>query len=253
MSALRTAVVFMAGCACTTLLTRLTAARQDAGTPPARQLAEQRCAPTPREAVAAMQAANKRRLSDKTKRHGYQVAYGPFLAPFILKPIRLLEIGMESGASVQLWGNLFPNLQQMYGVTYGGRDDSDATTLSFAKRQGLARGNTTHPSDMFTLYHGDQSDTAFLQGLAADLSSTPVDLIIDDGSHVPRHQLKSFVHLFPVLADGGLYIIEDVETSYWDRKGGAHGGAELFGYRIDAGIGSRGSAVERFKQVCRLS
>ena len=37
-------------------------------------------------------AANRNRLSDKTKRHGYQAAYGPFLAPFIRKPIRLLEI-----------------------------------------------------------------------------------------------------------------------------------------------------------------
>ena len=86
---------------------------------------------------------------------------------------------------------------------------------------------------------------AFLRTVAADLNGTSIDVIIDDGSHAPQHQLVSFVQLFPTLADGGLYMIEDVETSYWDRKGGA----ELFGYKIEAGIGTRGSAVESFKQL----
>ena len=88
---------FTAGCGCT-LVTQHMA--ETGATPPQRRLAEvvsatenqHGCAPTPREAVAAMLAANRNRLSDKTKRHGYQVAYGPFLAPFIRKPIRLLEI-----------------------------------------------------------------------------------------------------------------------------------------------------------------
>jgi hypothetical protein len=86
---------------------------------------------------------------------------------------------------------------------------------------------------------------AFLRTVAVDLNGTSIDVIIGDGSHAPQHQLVSFVQLFPTLADGGLYIIEDVETSYWDRKGGA----ELFGYKIEAGIGTRGSAVESFKQL----
>ena len=242
---------FTAGCGCTLLVTQHMA--ETGTTPPQRRLAEvvsatenqHGCAPTPREAVAAMLAANRNRLSDKTKRHGYQAAYGPVLAPFIRKPIRLLEIGMESGASVKLWSNLFPNLRQMYGIAYAGADENQAS-VAFARGQGLRKGRSkSHPSDKLTLFHGDQSDVAFLRTVAADLNGTSIDVIIDDGSHVPQHQLVSFVQLFPTLADGGLYIIEDVETSYWDRKGGA----ELFGYKIEAGIGTRGSAVESFKQL----
>ena len=41
------------------------------------------------------------------------------------------------------------------------------------------------------------------------------DIIIDDGSHVPQHQITSLACLLPALNPGGLYIIENVETSYW--------------------------------------
>lgn len=39
--------------------------------------------------------------------------------------------------------------------------------------------------------------------------------MIDDGSHLPANQLNSLGTLFPLLEPGGVYVIEDVETSYW--------------------------------------
>ena len=72
---------FTAG-GCTLLVTQRMA--EGEATPPRSSAGWQR--------FVAMLAANRNRLSDKTKRHGYQAAYGPFLAPFIRKPIRLLEI-----------------------------------------------------------------------------------------------------------------------------------------------------------------
>ncbi len=41
------------------------------------------------------------------------------------------------------------------------------------------------------------------------------DIIIDDGSHVPQHQIISLACLLRALNPGGLYIIEDLKTSYW--------------------------------------
>ena len=40
------------------------------------------------------------------------------------------------------------------------------------------------------------------------------DLVINNGSHVPRHQLVSFVALYPFVCPGGMYVIEDIESSY---------------------------------------
>ena len=48
-------------------------------------------------------------------------------------------------------------------------------------------------------------------------------LQIDDGSHIPEHQIASFVRLFPDVAGGGAYIIEDVEVSYWCRNRSLYG------------------------------
>jgi len=46
------------------------------------------------------------------------------------------------------------------------------------------------------------------------------DLIIDDGSHINEHVIKSFEFLFPKLKIGGIYVIEDTQTSYWEDYGG---------------------------------
>jgi len=49
------------------------------------------------------------------------------------------------------------------------------------------------------------------------------DIIIDDGSHIPEHQIRTFVHLFPYVSPGGLYILEDIETSYWPNSSTIYG------------------------------
>ena len=62
------------------------------------------------------------------------------------------------------------------------------------------------------------------------------DVIIDDGSHFPKHQKKSFEVLFNYLSDGGVYIVEDMRSSY--RKG----------YEGDPNLG-KGNLVEFFKAL----
>jgi len=62
------------------------------------------------------------------------------------------------------------------------------------------------------------------------------DLIIDDGSHFPKHQKKSFEVLFNYLSDGGVYIVEDMRSSY--RKG----------YEGNPNLG-KGNNVEFFREL----
>ena len=58
-----------------------------------------------------------------------------------------------------------------------------------------------------------------------------LDIVMDDGSHVATHQRVSFETLFPLLADGGLYLIEDTHTSYWS-------------YFFEGGWRRKGTAIE---------
>ena len=83
----------------------------------------------------------------------------------------------------------------------------------------------------------DPSDPASLAKVAA--AGGPFDIVVDDASHGPAAQLEALKALFAsdaALAPGGLYIIEDIETSYWTS-------GEVGGNPVKAGRGSAGSAV----------
>jgi hypothetical protein len=61
---------------------------------------------------------------------------------------------------------------------------------------------------------GSQADPEFLLSVVDEMGG--LDIVVDDGSHVAEHQVASFKTLFPLLSDGGIYICEDLHTSYWD-------------------------------------
>ena len=116
--------------------------------------------------------------------------------------------------------------------------------LGYGVGDAVAQGFKKELTSKLTLYTGDQSDTKFLQQMKADLDHKLFDIIVDDGSHVPWHQLLTFEIMFETwLKPGGIYIIEDVETSYLDGTN-----PRIYGYDIiDAGLGKKGSVVEKFK------
>ena len=71
-----------------------------------------------------------------------------------------------------------------------------------------------------TIYQLDQSSRSDLSQLVE--KEGPFDIIIDDGSHINSHQIFTFKALFGSLKDGGTYVIEDTQTSYWPHMGGHH-------------------------------
>ena len=189
--------------------------------------------PSPNGAIVAFNKANLDGSDKGTPGHSYDIMYGPFLAPFLSRPVRLLEIGVANGRSLKLWERLFPFHELIVGIGYGpGSQVEDTFKRNF--------------TDKHVLYTGSQADPSFLDRVKADLGNAKFDIIIDDGSHVPWHQIFTLEYLFKdSLKDGGLYIIEDIETSYWDAPG-----AGLYGYTLqDAGIGKRGNVVEKLKGV----
>jgi hypothetical protein len=139
-------------------------------------------------------------LSDKHQpsEHQYGHTYGALFRRFKYRPIKLLEIGIGGndrrlgGESLNAWQAYFPFARII------GCDIEDKRKLATPRT---------------AIYRLDQSSREQLEELCR--KEQPFDIIIDDGSHLSKHQLLSFMVLFPSLSPRGLYIIEDVQTSYW--------------------------------------
>lgn len=150
------------------------------------------------------------------KHSNYFEVYDRYLERFRGKNPTIVEIGVQHGGSLQMWEHYFQSEVQVVGI------DILEDCRRFA-------------SDKVKIFIGDQSDPCFLDSVIDAVGGA--DLIIDDGSHIPVHQIASFEHLFfKLLKDGGVYICEDCHTSYW----GAYGG----------GIRKRGSFIEYAKRMC---
>ena len=70
-----------------------------------------------------------------------------------------------------------------------------------------------HDGRRIRTFRGSQADPQFLDSVIREIGR--VDVILDDGSHLNSHVIFTFQHLFPHLAPGGIYIAEDIQTSYW--------------------------------------
>ena len=146
----------------------------------------------------------------------YFPIYERHLRPLRGRPVRMLEIGVSHGGSLQMWRHYFGRRGRIVGI------DIDPRVAALAE-PGVA------------VEVGDQSDGVFLAQLAE--RHGPFDIVIDDGGHVPAHQVASLEHLWPFVKDGGLYIVEDLHTNYWPSYGAKRGAPDTFiawlGQRID--------------------
>ena len=70
------------------------------------------------------------------------------------------------------------------------------------------------------IFIGDQGDREFLRSLAETLPT--IDILIDDGGHTMQQQIRTFEALFPRVAPNGVYLCEDLHTSYWREFGGGY-------------------------------
>lgn len=156
--------------------------------------------------------------SDKIYHHGYHRFYDKYIRRDIKK---ILEIGIEQGHSVNLWLEYCPEAT-VYGL--------DIKTECINGR--------VH------IYKGDQSSGSDLEKLVVH-TGNDIDVILDDGSHIPEHQLFSFDKLFASMKPGGIYIIEDIETSYWKQGG-------LYGYETRYSKDHQMNIINVFRDILHL-
>ena len=139
-----------------------------------------------------LDAIGLRHGTDKcSAHHDYLRNYQRILAMRDAPIRRLLEIGVYDGGSLRMWGDFLPG-SEIIGV------DVDPRCLAFA-------------TDRLRVEIADQSNPYDLARLAA---LGPFDVVVDDGSHIWSHQILTFETLFPALAPGGAYILEDIDTSF---------------------------------------
>jgi len=148
------------------------------------------------------------RVSDQHRQASLQVLFKcPHYFPiyeshfrrYVNRPVTFLEIGVAEGGSLQLWKRYLGPYAQVVGI--------DIAPLCKAVEE-----------DQIAVRVGDQGDAGFLDLVLREFG--PPDIVLDDGSHQMADIRKSFAHLYPRMSPAGVYMVEDLQTAYWDEHRG---------------------------------
>lgn len=123
------------------------------------------------------------------------------------KPVTILEFGVFQGGSLQMWRSYFGKRARIIGVDINPKCQE-------LEEKGIE------------IHIGDQEDRAFLKRLMEKVGN--VDIVIEDGGHTMKQQINTFEEVFPYVNDGGVFLIEDLHTSYWKEYGGGYKKANTF-------------------------
>ena len=146
------------------------------------------------DTYSAMFQAHRGKVTDKWS--AYLPVYDEVFAPFRAKPVRLLEIGVQNGGSLEVHSKYFSHHEAIVGC--------DIHRLC---------AGLTYINPRIKVVVGDcKAETTHAQILDA---SDSFDLIIDDGSHRSDDIIQTFLMYFPALKPGGVYAVEDLHGSYW--------------------------------------
>ena len=80
--------------------------------------------------------------------------------------------------------------------------------------------NASQTDDQIKIFVGDQANRGFLRELREEIGH--IDIVIDDGGHTMIQQITTFEELFPFISETGIYLVEDLHTSYWKEYGGGY-------------------------------
>lgn len=180
--------------------------------------------------------------------HGYTLVYDRELEPSLaMANPKLLEIGIQSGASIRLWDwyygrhrgpNRLIGLHAIGPWTIVGLE----INLDPAVADGL-HSRLDYP-DFVHLEEGD-STGVLTPALPKRLKEKYglFDVIIDDGSHWPPHQTATLQKFWPLVKPGGIYCLEDLHESWWP-DGISHGSLMPLLHQLTEDCVGRGKFAE---------
>lgn len=117
------------------------------------------------------------------------------------------EVGVYGGGSLQMWQRYFGPNALIVGIDIN--PDCKA-----------------HESTGINVRIGNQADPAFLESVLEEFG--PPDVLLDDGSHRMGHTWDLFRFVYPKIPKNGVYMVEDMHTSYWPSHGGGVDAPESF-------------------------
>ncbi|MBU3576951.1 glycosyltransferase [Polynucleobacter sp. UK-Kesae-W10] len=139
------------------------------------------------------------KVSDKWS--SYLAEYEKYFLPYRDLDINLLEVGVQNGGSLEIYSKYFKRAKTIIGCDV---NNKCSELIFYDSRISVIIGDINLESTKAALFN----------------KSKKFDLIIDDGSHSSADIVRTFLHLFPALEDGGLYVIEDLHCSYWSQFDG---------------------------------
>lgn len=131
----------------------------------------------------------------------YFDVYERHFAKYRGKEIVILEIGTLHGGSLQMWKSYFGDKAKIYGM------DINPNCKAVEEEN-------------IEILIGSQTDRTFLKSIKEKIP--PIDILIDDGGHTMLQQIVSYEELFSHVKPDGVYLCEDIHTSYWLKYGGGH-------------------------------
>lgn len=132
--------------------------------------------------------------------HYFEI-YDNHFSRFRGKKVVILEFGVSQGGSLQMWKNYFGEGAMIYGV------DIEPKCKQLEE-------------DQVEIFIGSQEDANFLKEIKNKIPK--VDILIDDGGHTMNQQIVTFEEMFSHVNDNGVYLCEDLHTSYWEEYGGGY-------------------------------
>ena len=115
--------------------------------------------------------------------------------------VHLVEFGVYQGGSLQMWKHYFGPRARIFGI------DINPNCRQCEE-------------DQIEVIIGDQEDRSFLRSLAQRIPR--IDILIDDGGHTMKQQRLTFEELFTHISEQGVYLCEDLLTSYEEGYGGGY-------------------------------
>lgn len=108
----------------------------------------------------------------------------------------MLEIGVSNGGSLAMWKDYFGPGCRIIGLDINPECKA-------------------HEAEGIEIFIGSQDDPVLLNNI---LSIYPkIDIVLDDGSHMMKHMIKSFKLLYERVQENGVYMVEDTHTCYWSQ------------------------------------
>ena len=123
----------------------------------------------------------------------YFPIYHRHFKKFVGKKVDVLEVGIYSGGSLEMWRSYFGDHCHVYGVD-------------------IEEACKAYENEHVTVFVGDQSDRGLWRSIRSSVEG--IDILIDDGGHTPEQQQTTLEEMLRHLRPGGVYLCEDLDGSF---------------------------------------